>query len=196
MGLFTDILSLKPDEIDSNSAEGIEWFKTAIKNISRSKFKNLNEITSETTPQSPKDDIIGHMFMMFYDAKYKDVLPYYDRFPLVIPMDFTNNGFIGLNLHYIAPQPRAVLLQELYNLISDNELDEETKFNLSYGLIKKVSRLRYGVPCVKRYLTTHIEGRMERVKPIHWSLVSQIPSARFGKGTNTLTVYKDSRKQF
>jgi hypothetical protein len=196
MGLFTDILSLKPDEIDSNSAEGIEWFKTAIKNISRSKFKNLNEITSETTPQSPKDDIIGHMFMMFYDAKYKDVLPYYDRFPLVIPMDFTNNGFIGLNLHYIAPQPRAVLLQELYNLISDNELDEETKFNLSYGLIKKVSRLRYGVPCVKRYLTTHIEGRMERVKPIHWSLVSQIPSARFGKSTNTLTVYKDSRKQF
>jgi len=196
MGLFTDILSLKPDEIDSNSAEGIEWFKTAIKNISRSKFKNLNEITSETTPQSPKDDIIGHMFMMFYDAKYKDVLPYYDRFPLVIPMDFTNNGFIGLNLHYIAPQPRAVLLQELYNLISDNELDEETKFNLSYGLIKKVSRLRYGVPCVKRYLTTHIEGRMERVKPIHWSLVSQIPSARFGKSTNILTVYKDSRKQF
>ena len=196
MGLFTDILSLKPSEIDSNSAEGIEWFKTAIKNISRSKFKNLNEITSETTPQSPKDDIIGHMFMMFYDAKYKDVLPYYDRFPLVIPMDFTNNGFIGLNLHYIAPQPRAVLLQELYNLISDNELDEETKFNLSYGLIKKVSRLRYGVPCVKRYLTTHIEGRMERVKPIHWSLVSQIPSARFGKSTNILTVYKDSRKQF
>jgi hypothetical protein len=81
-------------------------------------------------------------------------------------------------------------------LISDNELDEETKFNLSYGLIKKVSRLRYGVPCVKRYLTTHIEGRMERVKPIHWSLVSQIPSARFGKSTNILTVYKDSRKQF
>jgi len=196
MGLFTDILSSLPAEIESNSAEGLKWFSNAVQSMSRSKFKKINVLRSETYAENASDNIIGHMYMMFYDAKYKDVLPYYDRFPLVIPMGFTNNGFIGLNLHYIAPKYRAILLEELFTLISDEELDSETRFKLSYGLISKVSRFKYGKPCVKRYLTSHIEGQLERVLPIHWSLVSQLPSARFGKGTNTLTVYKDSRKQF
>ena len=196
MGLFTDILSSLPAEIESNSAEGLKWFSDAVQSMSRSKFKKINALRSETYAENASDNIIGHMYMMFYDAKYKDVLPYYDRFPLVIPMQFTDNGFIGLNLHYIAPKYRAMLLEELYTLISDKEMDEQTRFKISYGLLKKVSRLRYGMPCVKRYLTTHIDGHLERVQPKHWSLVSQLPTARFGKGTNTLTVYKDSRKQF
>lgn len=196
MGIFTDVLLSKPEDIESNSKEGIEWFKNTLQKMSRSKLKNQELLRRETTATNVRDDIIGHMFMFVYDALYKDVLPYYDRFPLVIPMDFTNNGFIGLNLHYIAPKYRAILLEELYNLISDDELDGQTRFKLSYGLISKVSRFRYGKPCVKRYLTSHIDGQLERVEPIHWSLVSQLPSARFGKGTNTLTVYKESRKQF
>jgi hypothetical protein len=196
MGIFTDVLLSKPADIESNSKEGIEWFKKTLQKMSRSKLKNINLLRAETETDNVRDDIIGHMYMFVYDALYKDVLPYYDRFPLVIPMDFTNNGFIGLNLHYIAPKYRAILLEELFTLISDEELDSETRFKLSYGLISKVSRFKYGKPCVKRYLTSHIEGQLERVLPIHWSLVSQLPSARFGKGTNTLTVYKDSRKQF
>ena len=48
---------------------------------------------------------IGQMYMFQYDPKYKDVLPYYDRFPLVIPFEQTRrvgraqgDGFYGLNV--------------------------------------------------------------------------------------------------
>ena len=32
---------------------------------------------------------VGRMFFFAYDAKYKDVLPVWDKFPLVIPMDLS-----------------------------------------------------------------------------------------------------------
>ena len=173
--------------------ESKKWFREKIDGM---KKPSRAALLRDSALEPSQREMIGNMYMYMYDPKTKQDLPYYDRFPLVIPMDFTNNGFIGLNLHYIAPKYRAILLEELFTLISDNELDSETRFKLSYGLISKVSRFKYGKPCVKRYLTSHIDGQLERVQPIHWSLVSQLPSARFGKGTNTLTVYKDSRKQF
>ena len=60
----------------------------------------------------------GNMYMMFYDAKTKDKLPYCDRFPLVIPFDTVSvkNGFYGINLHYIAPIARVGLLEQLYKV--------------------------------------------------------------------------------
>ena len=42
----------------------------------------------------------GKMYFYFYDPKYKAVLPIYDRFPLVIPIEPYPDGFLGLNLHY------------------------------------------------------------------------------------------------
>ena len=39
--------------------------------------------------------------MFFYDAKTQDKLPYWDYFPLCIPIKKYKNGFMGLNLHYL-----------------------------------------------------------------------------------------------
>ena len=39
--------------------------------------------------------IIGSMQMFFYDPKYKETLPYYDRFPLVIVVKQKRVGFLG-----------------------------------------------------------------------------------------------------
>lgn len=194
MGIFTDILSAKPIEIEANTKEGLNWFKSAVKGLSNRGKVSEDILLDNAQRMSDTDTVIGDMYMFLYDAKYKDVLPYYDRFPLVLPLDFTNNGFIGLNLHYIAPRYRVVLLEQLFEYLDSDTIDSETRFRLSYGLISKVSRLKYGKPCVKRYLTSHI-GRMKRVEPKHWGIVSMMPTANFGE-TNINTVYADSRKHF
>ena len=41
--------------------------------------------------------IIGRMYFYYYDPKTKDSLPYYDKFPLVIPIERYPDGFLGLN---------------------------------------------------------------------------------------------------
>ena len=46
---------------------------------------------------------IGRLNMFFYDPKYKKTLPYYDTFPLVLPIERIPGGFAGINFHYLRP---------------------------------------------------------------------------------------------
>src|SRR4051812_41636100 len=43
----------------------------------------------------------GEMIFFMYDAKWKDKLPFFDRFPLIFPVEMYPNGFAGMNLHYL-----------------------------------------------------------------------------------------------
>ncbi len=40
----------------------------------------------------------GVMNLFGYDPKHKATLPYYDRFPLILPLDPAKGGFIWLKL--------------------------------------------------------------------------------------------------
>lgn len=188
-GLFEKFSNLKPSDITIHKKESLEWFRKNLKKLGTSKDKLRTEGTRISTYE------MGDMYLMSYDAKYKDVLPYYDRYPLVLPFEFTNNGFIGLNLHYIAPRYRIALLDRLYETVDNDDMDSGQKFRFNYKLIKSVSKLKYGKPCIKRYLTTHIDGTMMKVDSKYWDVVSMLPSSDFGK-VNTNTVYAESRKQF
>ena len=190
MGLFTNILNT---DTAPTRGESLEWFRESVSEMSRGQFRRPSKILREG--QSVPSAILGRMYMFMYDAKYGDVMPYYDRFPLVIPFDFTNNGFYGINLHYIAPRFRVLLLEELYSMVTDEEMSEDAKFKITYELIQSVTGLKYAKPCIKRYLTTHIKGQVRLVDPSHWSVVSMLPTAQFKK-FNVNTVYADSRKQF
>jgi len=46
---------------------------------------------------------VGRLNMFFYDPKYKKTLPYYDTFPLVLPLERIPGGFAGINFHYLRP---------------------------------------------------------------------------------------------
>jgi hypothetical protein len=37
--------------------------------------------------------LVGKMYFYFYDPKTKEKMKYYDRFPLVIPIESYNDGF-------------------------------------------------------------------------------------------------------
>ena len=48
-----------------------------------------------------------------YNPKTKAILPYYDTFPLVMPIDTAKGGFLGINFHYLPIPLRMRLLETL-----------------------------------------------------------------------------------
>lgn len=135
---------------------------------------------------------IGRMCMFYYDPKLKDKLPYYDRFPLVIPIQLTPDGFIGLNLHYLPPAYRATLMDSLYTTIYKNKhLDEKKRIQLSYQIVKSASRNRFFIPCVKRYLYDHLRSRVLMLEPKDWNVALFMPTERFEKARKR-TVWQES----
>ena len=60
--------------------------------------------------------------MFFYDPKYKKTLPYYDTFPLVLPLERIPGGFAGINFHYLRPvKARFTLLERLQRFSTRGE---------------------------------------------------------------------------
>lgn len=134
----------------------------------------------------------GSMFFMQYDPKTKAKLPYYDRYPLFIMVDFAPKGFYGLNLHYIPYRERANLMNALYMFMINTNFDEHTKIKLSYSLLRNVSSARAFRPCFKRYLFSHIVQGPAFIHPIEWNLLLFLPVERFVKASKQ-KVYADSR---
>ena len=139
--------------------------------------------------------IIGRMYFYFYDPKTKDKLPYYDKFPLVLPIEQYNDGFLGLNLHYIHPKQRIILLDKLSEFANNTKFDKTTKLRLSYDLLASSSKVFEHQPCIKRYLFSHIESRFLEITADEWDIAALLPMESFVKAS-TSKVYADSRKKF
>ena len=136
--------------------------------------------------------IPGSMYMFLYDPKHKDDLPYYDVFPLVFPYKKVgNNGFIGLNLHYLPYYHRTVLLQRLMEFANNKKMDETTKIKYSWNLISGVSRFSWAEPCIHQYLNTHIKSSLRLISPKDWTTAMLLPVEQF-VGANKATVWRDS----
>lgn len=132
---------------------------------------------------------IGKMIMYFYDPKTKKQLPYYDRFPLIFPVDLAPRGFYGINLHYLSPYQRAKLFDALFTSLLENQGNEKQRLRISYGILKSTSRLSAFRPCFKRYLTEKVRSKYYVVDPAEWSVVMMLPTERFeqgGKGGRTV----------
>lgn len=136
---------------------------------------------------------IGSMFFMNYDPKHKKTLPYYDRYPLFLLVDYTKDGFFGLNLHYLPMTQRAILMDALYSYLTNTKFNENTRLKISYALLKGSSKLAGYAPCFKRYLYGHIRQGPVFIHPVEWSLSMFVPLERFIKAS-TAKVYSDSRK--
>lgn len=139
--------------------------------------------------------IIGKMYFFFYDPKTKDSLPYYDRFPLVIPIERYSDGFLGLNLHYIHPKQRIILLDKLSDTATNRRFDEKTKLRLSYQYLSTASTAFQAMPCIKRYLFNHLTSRFLEIPADEWDIAALLPVEQFEKAS-TSKVYAESRKRF
>ena len=131
--------------------------------------------------------------MFYYDAKHKDTLPYFDRFPLIFPFKKVDGGFMGLNMHYLPLQYRAKLMDSLYDLTTNERYDERTKLELSYKILNSAGRFRYFKPCVKHYLTGQLRSRFMYIYPSEWDMALILPLERF-QGASKTKVWSDTRR--
>lgn len=121
---------------------------------------------------------VGKMYFYHYDPKFKDVLPVWDKFPLVIPMETYSDGFLGLNLHYLDPYSRLVLLDRLHDFINNDKYDDTTRFRLSYNLLSNSRRYSLIQPCIKRYLYQHILSPLIYIEPNQWETAIFLPTEK------------------
>jgi hypothetical protein len=127
--------------------------------------------------------------MFFYDPKLKNVLPYYDRFPLVLPLERYNDGFLGINLHYLPIPLRMRLLDRLVDFSNNTKFDESTVLNVNYNRLKKVNLIK---PTIKRYLAGKVKSRFRRIDADEFTIATLLPVQRFSKASER-EVWKDSR---
>ena len=175
--------------ITPRTKESRAWFMKKAKNL---RSINRDALMDEEPLKQRKKQVVGSMQMFFYDPKHKETLPYYDVFPLVIVVGPAPGGFYGINLHYLPPILRAKMLDGLMDIAGSN-IDDNSKFNLSYSLLKKSSKLKYFKPCYKHYLNAQVQSKFAEVKAPEWEIATFLPTAQFRK-KNNYKVYSDSRK--
>jgi hypothetical protein len=167
-----------------------DWLRSKIGTLQPTPATLLRDKKRLSTTQ-----FVGGMFFFYYDPKTKDSLPYYDRFPLVLPIERYSDGFLGLNLHYIHPKQRIILLDKLSDFRTNSKYDETTKLRLSYDLLRSVSKVYEMSSCIKRYLSNHIQSRFIEIAANEWDIAALLPVERFEKATKN-KVWADSRKKY
>ena len=166
----------------------IRWF--------RQKVRELGDIPSATLVREgyvTGRPSYGKMNFFMYDPKFKDntkVLPYYDMFPLVLPIEEYRDGFLGLNFHYLSIPMRLKLLNIIQEYASNDRMDESTTIRLTWNRIKRNPIVK---PVVKRYLADHVRGTFRRIDAEEMMVAVLLPVQRFVRARET-QVYADSRR--
>ena len=177
-----------------NEFEARKWFRNQAHNLRTVDPKRMM-LDRKNLQQILNHNDIGRMFMFFYDPKLKSQLPFYDIFPMVFPIGFKDDGFLGINLHYLSPQYRARLMDALYTTLNNKNYDDTTKLKINYQILNKTSKFRFYAPCIKYYLWWQCRSQFLRIEPQFWDAALLLPVERFKKATNQ-QVWTESQKPF
>ena len=182
--------SLAKEGLTPRTNQAREWLRMKIKDLKPTRAALLKD-----RDRLKERSVIGKMYFYFYDPKTKEKMKYYDRFPLVIPIERYNDGFLGLNLHYIHPKYRMTMLDKLSATASNSSYDEKTKLRVSYQYLTAASKVFEATPCIKRYLFSQIESRFLEISADEWDIAALLPMESF-VGASTSKVYADSQEEF
>ena len=162
-----------------------QWYRDKIKEFGKPGAMDL--IRDGKQSRTPH---YGRMNMFFYDPKGRKTLPYYDTFPLVLPIERYPDGFLGINFHYLPMGLRLKLLDRIVDFSSNIKFDESTTIDANYSQLKNIREIK---PTLKRYLAGRVKTRFRRVDADEFTVAALLPIARWKKGTQQ-DVYRDSRK--
>ena len=136
---------------------------------------------------------LGKMYFFVYNPKHKMTLPYYDMFPLVLPVERYSDGFLGINFHYLAPKERAHLLDEIKIFVNDKTLSEKTRIMLTYDMLRGFTKFKRAKPCLKRYITMYMKTQFIPILPDEWGPAIFLPVENFKKMSKK-AVWMESKK--
>ena len=188
-GNLVDILQdvIKRKKIPQENIKSAQWLQNKIRNFRRNLNVKLDDSSMSADQFMEGSNLIqkrrmtkARLTLFSYKAKHEKTLPYYDRFPLSMIIGKDVDGFIGLNFHYLPYQHRARLLDAVAfgNVINWNTLKRN-----------KVTR-----PCIKKYLTSHVQGAngmvIEGIEQLKFAIF--LPIERFN--TRKEKVWEDSKR--
>ena len=188
---FDEILAqgVRAGQIPARTQGARDWFRSKARGTSA---------TPESVVRGEKARYknrvsMGKMYLFNYDPKTKATLPYYDRYPLIFPVQGAPGGFYGINMHYLPYVLRARLMDALYDLSSNQRYDERTKLRLSYGILKGAAKYKAFKPTFKRYLSSHVRSRFIEINSSEWDIALFLPLESFAKASKG-SVWADSRR--
>ena len=161
-----------------------QWYKDKIKEFGQPSAQDL--IRDGKRNNKP---FYGKLNMFFYNPKFKKKLPYYDTFPLVLPLERYGDGFLGLNLHYLPIPLRIKLLDRLVDYSNNSQFDESTRLIVDYSRLKKIKLIQ---PTIHKYLASQVQSQFRRIDADEFTVATLLPVQRFKKAT-AKEVWSDSR---
>ena len=142
------VRAIRSGVVISKGKESLDYLSSAAKTLrnvtsasiireaEKSELVNINQLS------------IGKMYFFYYDAKWKDTLPYWDRFPCIFPLSRTNQYLLGLNLHYLPYDYRVELMDALYDIENNARSPENKRLKLSYGVLKATTQMKAYKPYI------------------------------------------------
>ena len=154
----------------------INWYKKKVADLSNriSAARLMRDGTLKRTPSFNK----LHFFR--YDPKLKATLPYYDTFPLVMPIQSAAGGFLGINFHYLPIPLRMRLLETL----------DKRGFRGDYRKLKNIREVK---PTIKHYLRKQFASGFLELEEDDYAPSIFMPVAQFRKA-GASQVWRDSRR--
>ena len=162
------------------------WYRTQVNRIASG--KTAGQLFREGKLQARPS--VGRLNLFGYNPKLRAKLPYYDIFPLVLPLEPTKGGFMGMNFHYLPPLLRFRLLERMQARASDRRFDSNTKFEVNYDDVKAIKLVK---PTIKKYLYAYCQTGFLRINADDAAIAIYLPVQRFKKASDAV-VYSDSRK--
>ena len=154
----------------------INWYKKKVADLSNriSAARLMRDNKLEKAPSFNK----LHFFR--YDPKLKATLPYYDTFPLVMPIQSAKGGFLGINFHYLPIPLRMRLLETL----------DRRGFTGNYSKLKNIREVK---PTIKHYLRRQFVSGFLELEEDDYAPAIFMPVAQFRKASAS-QVWRDSRR--
>lgn len=188
--LIKDVFAQNQYNLKEAAIKSKAWFQQQAILLGKQNLTAKKVLNSDA--HRVKNTIVpGGMYLFMYDPKGKDDLPYYDKFPLVLPYKKMAHGFMGLNLHYLPYQPRMILLQRLMEFATNRNMNENTRIRYSWSLIGGVSKFKWAEPCVKHYLIDHVKSTFRKIDAQDWATAVMLPVEQFVGATKN-KVWQDS----
>ena len=161
------------------------WYKDKIKEFGMPGAQDL--VRDGKRDNKP---FYGKLNMFFYGPKYAKTLPYYDTFPLVLPLERYSDGFLGINFHYLPIPLRIKLLDGLVDFSNNTAFDETTRLVVDYGKLKRIKLIR---PTIHKYLAGQTKSQFRRIDADEFTIATLLPVQRFKKASET-EVWRESRR--
>jgi hypothetical protein len=132
---------------------------------------------------------IGLLNLFFYEPKTKERLPYYDTFPLVLPLERIEGGFAGLNFHYLPPVLRLRLLENMTAWATSGDLSK-AKLDVSWPRVKSMPLVPH---TIKKYLFKQVRSSFLKITLNQAAVACYLPVQQFKKKSDSY-VWAQARK--